>query len=218
MPTVLITGANRGLGLELARQYAADGWSVIATAREPSAELDSLGVSTDLLDMRDMDAVAGFGERLDEPLDLLIANAGTYGPQSVRSAMDATGWSETFAVNTIAPFLIAESVLPHVARSGGRLIAISTKMGSIADNSSGGYIAYRSSKAALNMAWRSLAIDNPSVVAAMLHPGWVKTRMGGSHAPLTVEVSAAGLRETIAALGTAESGGFFNYDGTLLPW
>lgn len=218
MPTVLITGANRGIGLELTRQYAADGWDVTATAREPSAELNDLGVAVELLDMREMDAVARFGERIDRPLDLLIANAGTYGPQSVHTAMDATGWSEAFAVNSIAPFLLAQSVLPHVTQSGGKLVAISTKMGSIEDNSSGGYIAYRSSKAALNMAWRSLAIDNPSVVAALLHPGWVKTRMGGSHAPLTVETSATALRKTIAGLSAAESSGFFNYDGSPLPW
>lgn len=218
MPTVLITGANRGIGLELVRQYGADGWEVVATAREPCPELNDLGVLVERLDMRDMDAVASFGERLEDPLDLLIANAGTYGPQAVRSARDAAGWSETFAVNSIAPFLLAQSVLPHVTQSGGKLIAISTKMGSIADNSSGGYIAYRSSKAALNMAWRSLAVDNPSVIAAVIHPGWVKTRMGGSHAPLTVETSASALRQTIEQLGQDQSGGFFNYDGAPLPW
>lgn len=217
MPNVLITGANRGIGLELARQYARDGWDVIATAREPSRELNELGCTVERIDMRDMDAVASFGERLDGPLDLLIANAGTYGPQSVRSAKDAAAWAEVFAVNSIAPFLIAQSVLPHLSPTG-KLVAISTKMGSIADNSSGGYIGYRSSKAALNMAWRSLAIDNPSVVAAVLHPGWVKTRMGGSSAPLTVEQSASGLRSTIAELGSHQSGGFFNYDGTSIPW
>jgi NAD(P)-dependent dehydrogenase (short-subunit alcohol dehydrogenase family) len=218
MPTVLITGANRGIGLELVRQYAADDWSVVATAREPSAELNAVGVAVELLDMRDIDAVAGFGARLNDRLDLLIANAGTYGPQGVRSAKDAAGWSETFTVNTIAPFLLAQSVLPHVAQTGGKLIAISTKMGSIADNSSGGYIAYRSSKSALNSAWRSLAIDNPAVVAAVLHPGWVKTRMGGSHAPLTVETSASALRDTLDRLGPDQSGGFFNYDGATIPW
>jgi NAD(P)-dependent dehydrogenase (short-subunit alcohol dehydrogenase family) len=218
LPTALITGANRGIGLELARQYAGDGWDVIATSREPSPELNELGVSVELIDMRDLDSVASFGERIDQPLDLLIANAGTYGPQAVRSARDAAGWSETFTVNSIAPFLIAQSVLPHVAQTGGKLVAISTKMGSIADNSSGGYIAYRSSKAALNMAWRSLAIDNPSIVAAVLHPGWVKTRMGGSSAPLTVETSVTGLRKTIANLRAEQSGGFFSYDGSPLPW
>jgi NAD(P)-dependent dehydrogenase (short-subunit alcohol dehydrogenase family) len=218
MPTVLITGANRGIGLELTRQYAADGWDVVATARKSSEELEQLGVTAELLDMRDVDAVVGFGARLDRAIDLLIANAGTYGPRTMRSAKDAQEWSETFVINSIAPLLLAQAVIPHVSQTGGKLIAITSKMGSIADNSSGGYTAYRSSKAALNMAWRSLAIDNPSLIAAVLHPGWVKTRMGGSHAPLSVETSATGLRRTIERLGPDQSGGFFNYDGTPLPW
>lgn len=217
MPNILITGANRGLGLEFARAYRSDGWDVIATARQSSPELDALGVRVETLDMRDLDAVAEFGARIDT-LDLLIANAGTYGPRSVTSAEDGHGWSETFAVNTIAPFLLAQSVLKQVASAGGKLIAISTKMGSIADNSSGGFIAYRSSKAALNAAWRSLAIDNPEVVCAVLHPGWVKTRMGGASAPLEPEQSIAGMRRVIEGLGSEQSGGFFNYDGSVIPW
>jgi NAD(P)-dependent dehydrogenase (short-subunit alcohol dehydrogenase family) len=217
MPTVLITGANRGLGLAFARAYAADGWQVIATARQSSPELDALGVQVEALDMRDLDAVATFGGRVDA-FDLLIANAGTYGPRSVTSAEDGSGWSETFAVNTIAPFLLAQSVLGRVTAAGGKLIAISTKMGSIEDNTSGGFIAYRSSKAALNAAWRSLAIDNPQVVCAVLHPGWVKTRMGGQSAPLEPEDSIAGMRRVIDGLGREQSGGFYSYDGSRIPW
>ena len=217
MPTVLITGANRGLGLEFVRQYAAEGWEVVATARESSAELDALGVRVEALDMRDLDAVAGFGERI-EMLDLLIANAGMYGPRSVTSAEDGEGWAEAFTVNTIAPFLLAQSVLPQVEAAGGKLIAISTRMGSIADNDSGGFIAYRSSKAALNAAWKSLAIDTPGVVCAVLHPGWVQTRMGGRSAPLEPEVSIAGMRRVIAGLGPEQSGGFFSYDGSEIAW
>lgn len=217
MPTVLITGANRGIGLEFARQYSADGWSVIATARQTSPELDSLGVRVESLDMRELDSVEGFGERIEE-LDLLIANAGTYGPRSVTTAEGGRGWSETFAVNTIAPFLLAQAVLAQIERANGKLVAISTKMGSIADNTSGGFIAYRSSKSALNMAWKSLAIDNPGVVCALLHPGWVQTRMGGPSAPLGVEDSVAGMRRVIAGLGPGQSGGFFSYDGGAIPW
>lgn len=217
MPTVLITGANRGIGLELARQYSADGWTVIATVREESAELSALGVEVSRLDMRDFDAVVRFGQAIDT-LDLLIANAGTYGPRNPATAEDAEAWSETFAVNSIAPFLLARSVLPAVERSGGKLIAISTKMGSIADNSSGGFVAYRSSKSALNMAWKSLAVDNPTVTCAVLHPGWVQTRMGGPSAPLEVETSVAGLRRVIDDLGPEQSGGFFAFDGSEIPW
>jgi NAD(P)-dependent dehydrogenase (short-subunit alcohol dehydrogenase family) len=217
MPTVPITGANRGIGLELARQYSADGWTVIATVREASAELNELGVEVSRLDMRDFSAVVRFGQAIDR-LDLLIANAGTYGPRNPTSADDAQAWSETFAVNTIAPFLLAQSVLPAVERGGGKLIAISTKMGSIADNGSGGFVAYRSSKSALNSAWKSLAIDNPTVVCAVLHPGWVQTRMGGESAPLSPEDSVAGMRQVIEGLGREESGGFFAYDGAEIPW
>jgi NAD(P)-dependent dehydrogenase (short-subunit alcohol dehydrogenase family) len=218
MATVLITGANRGIGLEFARQYSADGWDVVATVRESSPELDALKVRIETLDMRDLDSVATFGERL-ETLDLLIANAGTYGPKTVTTAEDARGWLETFAINTVAPYLLAQSVLTLVARSGGKLIAISTKMGSIEDNSSSGVISYRSSKTALNSAWRNLAIDNRGkVVCAVLHPGWVQTRMGGKSAPLPVEDSVSGLRNVIEGLGPEQSGRFFGYDGSEIPW
>jgi NAD(P)-dependent dehydrogenase (short-subunit alcohol dehydrogenase family) len=218
MPTVLITGANRGIGLEFARQYAAEGWAVVATVREHSPELDALNVRVERLDMRNLDAVAGFGERL-ESLDLLVANAGTYGPKSPESGQEGEEWLETFAVNTVAPYLLAQSVLPLVERSEGKLIAISTKMGSIEDNTSGGYIAYRSSKSALNMAWRSLAIDNRGkVTCAVIHPGWVQTRMGGRSAPLSPKDSVSGMRKVIDDLTEADSGGFFSHDGSQIPW
>ena len=217
MPKFLITGANRGLGLEFARQYKNAGWEIVATARESSPELDDLGVEVDKLEMSDLDAVERFGKGFGR-LDLLIANAGTYGPREVRDAKAGRQWAETFIVNTIAPFLLAQAVLPAVKSARGKLIAVSTKMGSIADNTSGGFIAYRSSKSALNSAWRSLAVDNPDVVCAVLHPGWVQTRMGGSSAPLGPEESIAGMRRVIDSLGPEQSGGFFAYDGAEVPW
>lgn len=219
MPTVLITGANRGLGLEFARQYASDGWDVIATAREPSPELEATGARIEALDMLHLGTVAGFGARLDM-LDLLIANAGTYGPKDAADAEDARDWLETYSVNTIAPYLLAKSVLPLVEASGGKLIAISSKMGSIADNGSGGYLAYRTSKTALNSAWRNLALGTrrSGIIAAVLHPGWVQTRMGGNSAPLQPPESVTGMREVIARLGPEDSGGFFSYDGSRVPW
>ena len=217
MPKVLITGANRGLGLEFARQYKDAGWDVIATAREASPDLDDLGLEVEKLEMSDLDAAERFGKRFDR-LDLLIANAGTYGPREARDAKAGRQWAETFVVNTIAPFLLAQSVLPAVKSARGKLIAVSTKMGSIADNTSGGFIAYRSSKSALNSAWRSLAVDNPDVVCAVLHPGWVQTRMGGSSAPLEPEESIAGMRRVIDSLGPEQSGSFFAYDGAEVPW
>ena len=217
MPKVLITGANRGLGLEFVRQYKDAGWDIVATARESSSELDDLGVEVKRLEMSDLRAVADFGKQFDR-LDLLIANAGTYGPREVRDAEAGRGWSDTFVVNTIAPFLLAESVLPAVEAAHGKLIAISTKMGSIEDNNSGGFIAYRSSKSALNSAWRSLAVDNPGVICAVLHPGWVQTRMGGASAPLDPGQSIGGMRQVIEGLGREQSGSFFAYDGTTVPW
>lgn len=219
MPTVLITGANRGIGLEFARQYSQDGWTVIATVRDSSPELDDLGVRIERLDMRDLDAVEAMGGALED-LDLLIANAGTYGPKSVDIAKDGEDWAATFMVNTIAPFLLARSVLPKVAARGGKLIGISTRMGSIEDNNSGGFIAYRSSKSALNSAWRSLALDvrPQGVVAAVFHPGWVQTRMGGESAPLEPEQSVAGMRRVIEDLTLEQSGRFFSYEGSEIPW
>jgi NAD(P)-dependent dehydrogenase (short-subunit alcohol dehydrogenase family) len=219
MPNVLITGANRGLGLEFARQYCRDGWTVFATVREPSEELEAICARVERVDMMDLEAVAGLGRRF-EALDLLVANAGTYGPKDAASAEDARGWLDTFSVNTVAPYLLAKSVLPLIERSGGKLIAVSTRMGSIEDNDSGGFLAYRSSKTALNMAWRNLALDvkGRGVTAAVLHPGWVHTRMGGSSAPLEPEESVSGMRRVIEGLQPEDSGSFFAYDGSTIPW
>src|SRR5207237_8643109 len=167
------------------------------------------------VDMMDPGAVAELGGRFDS-LDLLVANAGTYGPKDATNAEDAQGWLDTVTVNTVAPYLLARSVLPLVERSRGKLIAVSTRMGSIADNDSGGFLAYRSSKTALNMAWRNLALDvkERGVTAAVLHPGWVQTRMGGNAAPLEPEESVSGMRRVIEGLQPEDSGGFFAYDGT----
>jgi len=219
MPAVVITGANRGIGLEFARQYSADGWDVTATVRESSGELDELGVRIERLDLRDLDAVAGFGGRVHGPLDLLIANAGTWIPEQAETGEDGRAWAEMMVVNSIAPYLLAKAVLPRVAAARGKLIALSSGMGSIAE-SSGGHVPYRTSKAALNMAWNSLAIEAMplGVVAAALDPGWVKTRMGGPSAPLSPQQSVGDMRRLIERLGPEQSGGYFKRDGTPVPW
>jgi NAD(P)-dependent dehydrogenase (short-subunit alcohol dehydrogenase family) len=216
MPTLFITGANRGLGLEFVRQYRADGWDVIATVRETSPELEALGAEVRILDLSDPTAVSG--ARAGRPIDLLIANAGTYGPRDARDAAGAAEWLDTFAVNTVAPYLLAQALLPEVRSAGGKLIAISTRMGSLADKSSGGFLAYRSSKTALNMAWQTLALANPDLVCVPLHPGWVQTRMGGASAPVTPQQSISGMRKVIAGLTPAQSGAFLDYQGQPIPW
>ena len=223
MPQVLITGANRGIGLEFARQYSADGWQVVATVREP-AEADELasfdGVRVEQLALLDLDSVTSFPERIEAPLDLLIANAGTWVPEASRTAEDGREWAEMMVVNCIAPYLLARSCLKQAAAARGKLIAITSGMGSIEDNTSGGYVPYRTSKAALNMAWRSLAIDaRPSgVIATVLNPGWVKTRMGGPNAPTPPDKSIAAMRGVIDRLGLEQSGTFLNHDGRTYPW
>ncbi|WP_426266106.1 SDR family oxidoreductase [Sphingomonas sp. LHG3443-2] len=216
MPTLLVTGANRGLGLEFVRQYREAGWDVIATVRESSPELESLGAEVRTLDMSDAAAVSAV--RAGRPLDLLIANAGTYGPRDAEDAESAGEWLDTFAVNTIAPYLLAKALLPEVRAAGGKLVVVSTRMGSLEDNSSGGFLAYRSSKTALNMAWKTLALANPDLVCVMLHPGWVQTRMGGQSAPVTPEQSIAGMRKVIDGLAPKDSGAFLDYEGNTVPW
>ncbi|HEX8527272.1 SDR family oxidoreductase [Allosphingosinicella sp.] len=221
MPTILVTGAGRGLGLEFARQYAGDGWQVISTVRDPAgaAELERLGVRIETLDMLDPAALAAFPERLGAPLDLFIANAGVSGPQRIETAEAAGEWQRVHAVNAVAPTLLAGALLPLVAAAQGKMVAITSRMGSIAD-SSGGYLAYRASKAALNAAWRALALSlaKQPVTLALLHPGWVRTDMGGPSAPLPLAESVSAMRRVIASLAPEQSGAFLDYRGDPLPW
>jgi NAD(P)-dependent dehydrogenase (short-subunit alcohol dehydrogenase family) len=216
MPTVLITGTNRGIGLEFARQYSAEGWEVIATARQSSKELDALGVRVEALDLSDADAVAGF--TVDGALDLFISNAGASDPKDPRTADDAREWQAMMMANSIAPYTLARALLPRMA-DGGKMIAISSGMGSIGDNG-GGWVPYRTSKAALNMAWSSLALEARArgVACVLLSPGWVKTRMGGTGAEITPEESVTAMRKLIDRLTIDDTGRFLRRDGSELPW
>jgi NAD(P)-dependent dehydrogenase (short-subunit alcohol dehydrogenase family) len=216
MPTVLITGANRGIGLEFARHYAADGWEVIVTARQSSAELDALGVRVEPLDLADADAVAGF--TVEGPLDLFIANAGTNHPMNPDGAENARAWQVMMMINAIAPCQLGKALLPKMA-SGGKMVAISSGMGSIADNG-GDWVPYRTSKAALNMAWSSLALEAKArgVICTLFSPGWVKTRMGGAGAEITAQESVGDMRALIARLTNEDSGKFLRRDGSELAW
>ena len=218
MPTVLITGANRGIGLEFARQYSIDGWDVIATARHSSPELEALGVRVESLDLSEADAVAPFPGRIDDKLDLFIANAGTSHPMSTDGAANAREWQAMMMINAIAPYQLGRSLLPKMP-DGGKMVAISSGMGSIAQNS-GGWVPYRTSKAALNMAWSSLALEaRPRGIAcALFSPGWVKTDMGGSGAEITAQESVAAMRALIDRLTIDDTGKFLRRNGSDLPW
>jgi len=226
MPTVLVTGAARGLGLEFARQYAAEGWQVIATVRKPEAGrvLADLGrnVEVHLLDVTDRPGIARLARGLaDRPIDLLIANAGVIGSREAFVAEgDFATWRQTFEVNVMAPVALAQDFAPHVAASEQKRMAfISSRQGSI-ESSTGGSMIYRTSKTALNMAARNLAIAwrERGITVLIFHPGWVKTDMGGPSAPVTPEDSIAGMRRVIAGATPEQSGRFVNYDGTSIPW
>ncbi len=231
MSTVLITGANRGLGFEFCHQYAAAGWNVLACCRRPQAakNLEALAVrqpgislhALDVADHRQIERLAG--ELGGRAIDVLLNNAGVYGDSKPNAfgSIDYDRWLEVFRINTLAPVKLAETLLPHIMRSQRKLIvAITSLMGSMTDNSSGGAILYRSSKAALNAAMKSLAIDlrGRGVGVLILHPGWVKTDMGGTNAPTSPEESIAGMRRVIDQFTLEASGRFFNFKGQEQPW
>ena len=230
MPTVLLTGANRGLGLEFARQYAERGWRVLACCRTPTeaGELQSLArtsasVGLHALDVRDRDRCAALAAELaGVGIDLLLNNAGIYGPGKMfLGRIDYAAWAEAFAVNTLGPTRLVECFLEHVARSDRKLIAcISSLMGSIGANSEGRHYLYRSSKAALNAVVKSLSIDlrDRGISVVTLHPGWVKTDMGGAEADLEIPASVSSMVGLLDRLRPEDSGKFLNYDGSELPW
>ncbi|WP_020563417.1 SDR family oxidoreductase [Methylosarcina fibrata] len=227
MATVLVTGANRGLGLEFCRQYAADGWRVLACCRHPDtavglAELP--GVSVHALDVSDFKRIDNLALALrDTPIDVFINNAGVYGDSLGHAFghLDYEAWTQALKINSQAPVKMAEAFLPHLKRSEKKLlVSITSQMGSIADNGSGGSIMYRTSKAALNAAMKSLAIDleEQGIGVVLLHPGWVKTDMGGEHALIEPAESIAGMRRIIEDFTFEQSGVFLKYDGSSLPW
>lgn len=232
MRTMLITGANRGIGLEFVRQYAADGWRVVACCRKPAAAeaLNRLTAqypdqtTVHALDVTDHAQVDQLAQTLSEqPVDLLINNAGVYPPArgDALGETDYTAWQHAFAVNTMAPLKITEAFIRQIARSELKtIVTITSKMGSIADNRGGGSYIYRSSKAGVNIVMKSLSIDlNPKrIITILLHPGWVKTDMGGPGALITAEQSVTGMRRVIGNLTLQDSGKFYAFDGQIVPW
>ena len=224
--TVLITGANRGLGLELARQYLADGWRVIACCRSPekASDLKKLGHKVEMhaLDVTSQASIEHLARALNHtPIDVLINNAGLHGDRRPFGNTDVALWNKIFEVNTIAPVQILAALLENVAASAQKkVVNFSSKVGSIGDGPTGGSYAYRSSKTALNMAMVNAAheLKARGLTILLIHPGWVQTDMGGPTAPVSIEQSITGIRRIIDKSTQAETGHFYDYTGRQLPW
>jgi NAD(P)-dependent dehydrogenase (short-subunit alcohol dehydrogenase family) len=225
---VLITGANRGIGLEFVRQYVEAGWKVIACCRDLTQATglqELVNIYPDIrayaLDVADFAAIEALAAELkDVKIDVLINNAGVY-PHSDLNHADAEQWLHAFKVNSMAPYKMATAFTPNLAASQlKKVVTLSSKMGSLDDNTSGGSYIYRTSKVAVNMVMKSLAIDlKPyGISAAALHPGWVQTEMGGPDALIDTRASVSGLRQVIASLNLDNSGQFIAYDGKVINW
>lgn len=228
MSTTLITGTNRGIGLEFTKQYAEAGWNVLACCRHPESadKLNALAaqhsnITIYPLDVANFKQVDALAEQLNNvAIDVLINNAGVY-PSGGLSDKEVEDWLNGFKINSIAPLKIATAFTPHIAKSElKKLATLSSKMGSIDDNTSGGSYMYRTTKTAVNMVMKSLSIDlEPSGIAVVtLHPGWVETDMGGSNALINAETSVRGLRKVIDKLSLANTGKFIAYDGKQIAW
>ena len=231
MKKILVTGANRGLGLGLVKKFLKNNEKVICTTRNisKSKELilckekynDNLEIcELDLLDKDSPNILSNFLG--DETIDLFINNAGVIGHSAQHfKSVSLNHWLDVLKVNLIAPLLITQSIIKNIEKSSERKIYfISSKVGSIEDNKSGGMYIYRSSKTALNQVVKSLSIDlKPLGISVIsLHPGWVRTEMGGPNALISVEESVNGMVDVISNTSIVNSGEFINYDGTRLPW
>ncbi len=223
MPTALILGASRGIGREFVRQLLADNWRVIATARDDASltELRNAGAETFKLDVANPDSLAGLGWQLDgEKLDLAVYVAGVYGPQaqSAKSPPTAQDFDKVMHTNVLGAMQTIPTIAPMVEAAQGKFAFISSGMGSIGETDTTYGWLYRTSKAALNMAVKSAALDYPSAVFVAMCPGWVRTDMGGPNATLAVEDSVSGLLNVIDGLKQEDSGTYRNYAGRTLSW
>ncbi|MEO0346388.1 MAG: SDR family oxidoreductase [Pseudomonadota bacterium] len=225
MPTALITGAGRGIGLEFARQYLGAGWQVIALQRAESAALSALSdtgslevLLGSLTDEAELDrALAPLEGRT---IDVLIHNAGAMNDKGF-GFFERANWHSIFDINVFTPLAISERLVDNVARADhGRIVTVSSILGSMEKNTSGGLYAYRASKAAVNAVMRSMALDlaGRGVTCAALHPGWVQTDMGGQDATLTPADSVAGLIQVINTLDADSAGTLIDWRGRTLPW
>jgi NAD(P)-dependent dehydrogenase (short-subunit alcohol dehydrogenase family) len=230
----MITGANRGLGLGLTGAFLADGWKVIALARRRSPELGALEcpeLEIHVLDLVDDRGLADLADQLsDRVIDVLFNNAGRMAHRdSPRKEGGTQGfghfdrdlWHEVFDINLFTPMALAERFAENLARSPrGRIVTMTSTLGSMASNTRGGLYAYRASKAGVNAITKSMAIDlaERNIIAVALHPGWVRTDMGGSRAPVDVETSVDGMKRVVENLRPEDSGKVLAYDGSELPW
>jgi NAD(P)-dependent dehydrogenase (short-subunit alcohol dehydrogenase family) len=226
MPTAVITGANRGLGLEFTRVYLAEGWTVHAGCRHPTKADALRKLKGDLhihpLDVDDPKDAKALAKKLgSEPVDLLLNNAGIYGKRDISvGGFDYDEFQQVLKTNVVAPIRLAEALAENVAHSKQKKMAfVTSRMGSIAMNA-GGSMAYRTSKSALNMAVSCLSMDLKSrgVTCILLHPGWVKTDMGGPSAAIEIPVSIAGMKQVIDRTSHDDSGKFYDYTGQAIPW
>lgn len=230
MPTILITGANRGIGLEFVKQFASENYHVIACSRNPklATELNNIASQYNNIDVHQLDitnqaSIKALKEQLgNTAIDIFINNAGIYlGHHNGFNDLSVADWKTIFDVNCIAPIKLVEYFYSNILNSQlKKIIFISSKMGSVTDNQSGGSYLYRSSKAALNAAVKSLSIDlkQDGICVLSLHPGWVKTDMGGPNALISTTESIKGMKKVIENTALKQSGGFFAFDGKEVPW
>lgn len=222
-PIVLITGANRGLGLEFARQYAEAGWTVIGTARRPAQATDLKALDAEILalDVADRDSVEALAAELEgRAIDMLINNAGIFPRVSEIDKVNADDYAQTLMVNTLGPVLVTQALMPNLRRGElKRIVNITSQLGSIERNS-GGFYGYRESKAALNMFTKTLAseLGPDGFICLAIHPGWVRTDMGGQNANLSPQESVSAMRAVIANVTADDNGAYRGYSGDPVAW
>jgi len=223
VPTILITGAGRGLGLEIARQYAEGGWRVVGTVRDAAGEsrLKKLGAETLQLDVSDPRQMKKILSSFKDPIDVLFCNAGIIGKRgSTLGSFDYADWEGVLRVNLLGAAASVEALVDNVAASERKVVALmSSRLGSIAE-AGGMTVPYSTSKTALNMLSRSMSelLKGKGIIVVAVSPGWVRTDMGGAGAPLSPEDSVRGLRKVLAGLRPQDSGRFFSHDGSAIPW